>query len=164
MLLGGLWHGASWTFVAWGALHGALLMAQRLLEQLSARFGLFESAWLERTRSLLALPLTFLLICFTWVFFRAPGFEQAWQICGAMLGLAEPQGGVAPIRLYETVIVAVAAIVVFVEPVLFKTAAAQGIGWWWRMPFPLRGSCYAALVLTLVVLGGPTQKFIYFDF
>jgi hypothetical protein len=81
-----------------------------------------------------------------------------------MVGLAVPQGSMAPLRLYETAIVAVAAIAVFLEPLLFRVAAAQGIGWWWRMPFPVRGGCYAALVLLLIVLGGPTQKFIYFDF
>ena len=164
MLLGGLWHGASWTFVAWGGLHGLLLVAQRFLEQVSARLGLSASLWLERAGALLAWPLTFVLICFTWVFFRAPGFEQAWRICTAMLGLAAPQGAVPPIRFYETAIVAVAALVVFLEPWLFKAAASRGIGWWWSMPFPLRGGCYAALVLLLIVLGGPTQKFIYFDF
>jgi D-alanyl-lipoteichoic acid acyltransferase DltB (MBOAT superfamily) len=164
MLLGGLWHGASWTFAVWGALHGSLLIAQRLLEGLSTRLRISGTAGLARVNALVGLPLTFLIICFTWVFFRAPGFEQAWRICAAMLGLAEPQGGVPSIRFYEAMIVAAAAIVVFLEPVLFKVAASRGIGWWWSLPFPLRGTCYAALVLVLIVFGGPTQKFIYFDF
>lgn len=164
MLLGGLWHGASWTFVVWGAVHGALLVGQRLLERLSAQLGIASSARLARTQALVALPLTFVLICFTWVFFRASTFEQAWRICEAMLGLAAPLGAAPSVRLYEAAIVVISAAVVFLEPILFKAAAARGIEGWWRLPFPVRGSCYAALVLMLVVFGGATQKFIYFDF
>jgi D-alanyl-lipoteichoic acid acyltransferase DltB (MBOAT superfamily) len=164
MLLGGLWHGASWTFALWGALHGGLLIAQRLVERLWAPQGTPRAAIPGWANALIGWPVTFLLICFTWVFFRAPGFEQAWRICGAMLGLAEPHGNMTPIRLYETTIVAASAAVVFLEPLLFKVAASRAVEWWWNMPFPVRGACYAALVLVLVVFGGPMQKFIYFDF
>lgn len=164
MILGGLWHGAAWTFVAWGALHGVLLAGQRVLEHLATPLNASRSGGLARAASLLAWPLTFVLICFTWVFFRAPGFEAASRICVAMLGLAAPQAVAPSIRLYEAAIVGFAAIVVFLEPVLVRAVAARGIAWWWTLPFPLRGGCYAALVLALIVLGGPTQKFIYFDF
>ena len=79
MLLGGLWHGANWTFVAWGALHGTYLTVQRVIGPLY-----------ERTRRLLRIPtlvsdallivLVFHLTCLSWVFFRAGSFRQAWQI------------------------------------------------------------------------------------
>ncbi len=66
MLLGGLWHGASWNFVVWGGYHGALLAAERAL-------GLSEPRWrIVRT------PLTFALVIFGWVFFRAQNFGSAW--------------------------------------------------------------------------------------
>lgn len=68
------------------------------------------------------------------------------------------------VRTYEVAIVRVSALVVFVEPAVVKLAAGKGIGQWWRVRFPLRGIAYAVLVLLLVVLGGQTMKFIYFDF
>ncbi|HUI34921.1 MAG TPA: MBOAT family protein [Stellaceae bacterium] len=71
MLLGGLWHGAAWKFVAWGALHGGGLMAERFIEP-----------WLgRRSRSLLgrllATVVVFHFVCLAWVFFRAEDFEMA---------------------------------------------------------------------------------------
>ncbi len=70
MLLGGLWHGANWTFIAWGAYHGLLLAIERM-------FGVGRNA--DRSRLILVLPrivLTFGLVCIGWVFFRAQSFRR----------------------------------------------------------------------------------------
>jgi alginate O-acetyltransferase complex protein AlgI len=66
MLLGGLWHGASWNFVIWGGYHGALLALERAL-------GLGEPRW-----RLIRTPITFALVMIGWVFFRAQTFDSAW--------------------------------------------------------------------------------------
>jgi len=71
MLLGGLWHGASTKFVAWGALHGAYLIVERWLRPVSTRLP--DNAV---TRVLAGL-LVFHLVCFAWLFFRADDFETA---------------------------------------------------------------------------------------
>src|ERR1700726_729971 len=72
MLLGGLWHGANWTFVAWGGLHGLYLAAERGLR---ARFSDYRPGPL----ALFALGLlTYTLVNVTWVFFRAKTFSRAW--------------------------------------------------------------------------------------
>jgi hypothetical protein len=72
MLLGGLWHGASFTFVVWGALHGAALVIGRLWSRRT------ESTALERAcPAWLGQLLTFHFVCATWVFFRAPSFQAA---------------------------------------------------------------------------------------
>jgi len=164
MVLGGLWHGANWTFVFWGALHGMLLIGARALEQALLYFGVTSRSMIGRAGAIVSLPLTFVLICFTWVFFRAPDFGRALSISAAMLGLGSPLASIPPIRLYEIAIVAGSALAVFVEPMLVKLIGSRGLESWWRLPFPIRGASYAALVLTLIVLGGQTQKFIYFDF
>jgi D-alanyl-lipoteichoic acid acyltransferase DltB (MBOAT superfamily) len=74
MLLGGLWHGASWTFVVWGGLHGAGLAAHKLLSQLwpaeNAGVVWRTLAWLVTLHFVVAL----------WVFFRAPSFADAWLV------------------------------------------------------------------------------------
>ncbi len=76
MFLGGLWHGAAWTFVLWGLLHGAFLIAHRL--------------WSLLDRPLprpLAIAVTFLCVVFAWVLFRANSLQDALTIWSAMLGL-----------------------------------------------------------------------------
>ncbi len=96
MLLGGLWHGANWTFVFWGALHGLYLVGWRLLNQAFDRFGVGASSGMSRTLSALGLPFTFVLVCFTWVFFRAPTFDVAWTVSAKMLGSEPDARNVAP--------------------------------------------------------------------
>ncbi|WP_269523944.1 MBOAT family O-acyltransferase [Coraliomargarita parva] len=71
--IGGLWHGASWTFVIWGALHGGACMLHRLWMKLGLKIP-----------KLMAWALTFLFINLTWVFFRADSLEQAWSVIKAM--------------------------------------------------------------------------------
>ena len=76
MVIGGLWHGASWTFILWGALHGAALILHKL--------------WVQKTRSnqrahaplssLLSILVTFLFTSFCWIFFRADSLTKAFQI------------------------------------------------------------------------------------
>jgi alginate O-acetyltransferase complex protein AlgI len=80
MLLGGLWHGANWTFVVWGGLHGLYLAVERVLR---ARFGNYRPGPLAFV--LLGL-LTYLLVNLTWVFFRAKTFGKAWTVLQGMLG------------------------------------------------------------------------------
>jgi alginate O-acetyltransferase complex protein AlgI len=78
MLLGGLWHGAAWTFVVWGAIHGALLIAERAHGKRSLLGAAPRGA---RT------AFTFILVTIAWVFFRSPDLPWALQYCGAMFGL-----------------------------------------------------------------------------
>jgi D-alanyl-lipoteichoic acid acyltransferase DltB (MBOAT superfamily) len=79
MLLGGLWHGASWTFVAWGALHGFYLVFQRILAPLYHRVirVLHVPAFAS---NVFLVFLIFHLTCFGWIFFRASSFSNAWQM------------------------------------------------------------------------------------
>jgi D-alanyl-lipoteichoic acid acyltransferase DltB (MBOAT superfamily) len=73
MLLGGLWHGASWNFVIWGALHGVALAGTRMWQRARAR-PKGSSSFGGRALSVL---LTFHFVCFAWIFFRAPTFAHA---------------------------------------------------------------------------------------
>ncbi len=72
MLLGGLWHGASWTFVVWGALHGGALAAHKWLLERRPVPGPLRRAF--------GLPATLLFVMICWVFFRAPTFDVAWTM------------------------------------------------------------------------------------
>lgn len=76
MLLGGLWHGASWNFVIWGGYHGALLAVERMVWGRDVRTG-----WIRIPLAVI----TFLLVCVGWVFFRAKTFAAAWYVLGQMI-------------------------------------------------------------------------------
>ena len=80
MLLGGLWHGAGWTFVIWGGLHGLYLVLQQAWQRV---FGAARAyRWLRWWPGVL----TFLAVMLAWVFFRAPDVATAWDITGALVG------------------------------------------------------------------------------
>lgn len=86
MLLGGLWHGAGWTFVIWGALHGLYLAINHGWHQVRTRMGhdLKRSTRLGR---FLGMSLTFLVVVIGWVFFRADNLDAALAILRGMAGL-----------------------------------------------------------------------------
>lgn len=85
MLLGGLWHGAGWPFVIWGALHGSYLMVNHGWRHLLDRAGIHvaERAWYRA----FSWAITFLAVVFAWVYFRAPTLARGNDITRAMLGM-----------------------------------------------------------------------------
>lgn len=84
MLLGGLWHGAGWTFIVWGGLHGLYLMVNHGWRELKARLGWSNGG---RFAKLAAGALTFLMVVIAWVFFRADSFTSAWLMLSGMAGI-----------------------------------------------------------------------------
>lgn len=86
MVLGGLWHGAGWTFVVWGALHGTYLCINHGWRSLRVRLSARAASLPERVAAHL---LTFVAVVVAWVFFRASDFDTAWRILDAMSGRAD---------------------------------------------------------------------------
>jgi D-alanyl-lipoteichoic acid acyltransferase DltB (MBOAT superfamily) len=86
MLLGGLWHGANWTFVAWGGLHGLYLVINHAWRAIKKRFGWHDSGRFTQIASGL---LTFTAVVIAWVFFRADTFAAANSMLSSMFGLHE---------------------------------------------------------------------------
>ncbi len=85
MLLGGLWHGAQWTFVAWGALHGLFLAVNHVWQTVSCNWNFNRNGFAYQTG---ARALTFLLLVLAWVLFRAESFGAALRVYQGMLGMA----------------------------------------------------------------------------
>ena len=144
MLLGGLWHGANWTFVIWGAYHGMLLSLNRFLgaPRLSFPPGLRRSG-------------TFLLVVVGWVFFRSPTFGSALKVLGAMFSWRGY--GVFPGWQALCLMIALAGAVAHFAPNSFELKHQ------WGRPAVV---CFGALfVLCMVVLyGGQQSPFLYFQF
>ena len=154
MLLGGLWHGANWTFVAWGGLHGVYLIAERSVR---ARFAGYRPGPL----ALFALGLlTYLLVNLTWVFFRAKDFGIAWQVLRGMLGL---NGGAKPIlptvfiASVATIVPALVAVHWYMRNRTLESAVA-------RVPPVLLALLWGLMVFLIVISQGAGNAFIYFQF
>ncbi len=86
MLLGGLWHGAAWNFVVWGAIHGVLLALERMRGKASAYGRLPRPA---------RIAVTFIIVLIAWVFFRAPDVGSAFRYLGAMFGIGAQSANAA---------------------------------------------------------------------
>jgi alginate O-acetyltransferase complex protein AlgI len=87
MVLGGLWHGASWSFVLWGTLHGAYLCVNHAFRAAVVRLGWGDALDGSRTWRVLAWTLTFLAVVAAWVFFRAETLPGALRLLAAMAGI-----------------------------------------------------------------------------
>jgi alginate O-acetyltransferase complex protein AlgI len=81
MLVGGLWHGASWNFVIWGGIHGVLLIINHLWRMLLSSLGLSF-----KIPTIVAVPVTFLCVTVAWVFFRVESFDDAMLMISVMSG------------------------------------------------------------------------------
>ena len=155
MLLGGLWHGASWTFVAWGGLHGLFLVVERALR---ARFG--GRSWTARWPVVLAGgAVTFVLVHVAWVFFRAQSFGQALLVLGTMAGFVR---GFPVVRTLDLALVGgVVAGIVLVHALMRRRHLAEVAG---RLPWWLLGVVWAFFLLGLALTQGGGNAFIYFQF
>lgn len=158
-LLCGLWHGASWSFAAWGLFHGAFLVLERL------PFG----RWLERAWRPLRHVYVILVVLVGWVFFRADSFAHAWSYLAAMAGATHAHGA-APAE-YLSIHVRLALVVGVATstapwPAWIERLAPREVG-------PLRSAwqlgvaaAQLALLFTsmLFVAAGTYNPFIYFRF
>ncbi len=159
MLLGGLWHGASWTFVAWGALHGLFLIVERLAE----RIGLM--AWFAhgRWRGILVSIVTFVGVCFAWVLFRSQTFAQAFELIKSMVGLENPGAdGVLGLSRILTAVLVTSAVLAY--HALMRDSSLEQLAK--RSPWWAQSTVIAGLLLVLLWNSsqGGGRAFIYFQF
>ena len=154
MLLGGLWHGASWTFVMWGGLHGSYLAMERLLR---SRFAAYRPGPLALV--LLGL-LTYALVNVTWVFFRAHSFGKAWQVLGGMFG---GNGQAAPIlpTVHLVMVTAIVAGIVLAHWRMRERTLESAIA---GTPALLLAGVWALMAFAIVIAQGTGNAFIYFQF
>lgn len=148
MLLGGLWHGANWTFVIWGGIHGLGLSIERGARQVT--HGV-TSVWISRV-------LVFHLVCLSWVFFRAPSVQDAFALL-AGLGRIEwlPEYGTASMFL------AAFAIPMFLVDLVNERRGEEYL--FMRRSATTRAAVAMSLALVAVVFAGSSANaFIYFQF
>jgi alginate O-acetyltransferase complex protein AlgI len=158
MTLGGLWHGASWTFVVWGVLHGMLLIGHRVFQDACKGRPALDR-WLQSAAGTgLRVTATFLAVCIGWVFFRATTFGIAATVLSHMF---VPHSGLGSGQQNITLILTALALV--------GTQAVIRRGTWLptvaRLPAPALGVSYALMLTTALLLAPNGGKaFIYFQF
>jgi alginate O-acetyltransferase complex protein AlgI len=156
MLLGGLWHGANWTFVVWGGLHGLYLAVERWVRSRTGVAGDPAGAW---NRLALAL-LTYVLVNITWVFFRSATFDGAARVLAGMFGLAPDADPVLP-TIY---MIKVAAIITGILVVQWRMRNVTLEAVVTRAPWWFTGLVAAAMLFAVIVAQGSGDAFIYFQF
>ena len=159
MLLGGLWHGASWTFVAWGALHGAMLALHKLWMTRADGWP-----WLQRVRvslpwRALSLVGTFLVVTVAWVLFRAPTFTRAAEVLRAC---ARWPAAFTPLTGAPFVAAKTSLAVLLVAHVLAANKVGEDLHR--AMPPIARGLYGAAIFVVCFLFAESRGSFIYFQF
>ena len=153
----GFWHGAAWHFVAWGAMHGAFLVVERLLKDSIGDWKIWD---VKPVRWLLAL-LTFALFSSAVVFFRASSLTLAWERVIAMFGVAIKDAATLAWNGDAKVFV-IGLVVGLAVQAWLKTRK----GWEWlpSVAWPWRVALLSLMALAIVLSPGKTNAFIYFQF
>ena len=158
MVLGGLWHGAAWTFVLWGFYQGLLLIAYRGAERTAvAQRWLLGSSPVARA---LGWGVMLHLTCFGWLIFRSRSEHQLWELTTSLAGNFAPgsidvTGLLVPLLLFGAPLLVVHACEAYFDDVLIVR----------RLPIPVRYSVYAATFYLTMLFGNfGGSEFIYFQF
>ena len=174
MLLGGLWHGASWSFVCWGGLHGLYLMAHHGFR---AALGVRARAWLDGSRawSAAAWTLTLLAVIAAWVFFRAQSLPGAARMIAAMLPTelaAEPVHALLWNAGLQSSAGAAWCVVLGAVALFGRNSNRLGValmarlaaGQWLRPLLGGAAACAVAMLLLVNIARDSVSAFIYFNF
>jgi D-alanyl-lipoteichoic acid acyltransferase DltB (MBOAT superfamily) len=175
MLLGGLWHGASWTFMLWGGLHGFYLVLNHLFRDLTQRLRLTPPPALRALARAAAVLVTFAAVTLAWVVFRAADLGTAARVLAGLIGLGQSKiVSVSPLA-----IAALAALFAIVwlapnsmqitwrfRPALApeKHSPVTGAGWLAWRPDARHAIVYGVLCIVAVLALSSLSPFIYFQF
>ncbi len=158
MALGGLWHGANWTFVVWGCVHGLLLILHRAFQGYCAGSPRLDAALRSVPGTVLRVAVTFLTVTVCWVLFRATSLTEAGTILSRLAGL---QHGLA-LTIPMTSLVWTLGLFALIH-VLSRLDIWPGVVL--RLPPAMLGLGYAVILLMVMVLSPGSEKaFIYFQF
>jgi alginate O-acetyltransferase complex protein AlgI len=159
MLIGGLWHGASWTFVVWGGLHGLYLCVEKLVDDRTGKITALSLSAKKTFAGLLYALFTFFLVNITWVFFRATSFTSAWDIFKSMFGM---NNGEPLLTTLSIVKVTVVIILMLVFHWLMRNSKVLDVAA--KMPWWLLAIVWSVLLLLLIWSQESSGSFIYFQF
>lgn len=181
-LISGIWHGASWCFVAWGLIHGVYLgcdvLSRQWKKKLCKSLGWDKSKWLTAWQ----IFVTFHLVCFSWIFFRAASIKDALYVsrsaltdiprslsllgAGEWLAIDHIVLGRSPWELLGII-----ALITLTATMARVGRRIEGdwsqpaeVSWLPRLPFWAKGTVYGVFFYLIAFCGASTQSFIYLQF
>jgi len=162
MLLGGLWHGASFRFIVWGGLHGVGLALHKLFTSIKFK-SVKQNPALQSWISAISILITFQFVCFCWIFFRAPTMDSAGQMVYQIIAQFNAQVFLEFVVGYKAVL-----FLMLLGYVLhFLPATSEQKAETWVTQLPLAGKAtllIAIIVLVIQTKSASIQPFIYFQF
>lgn len=153
MLLGGLWHGAAWTFVVWGALHGIYLVVERILRN---RIHIKITAF----NGVIFAFFTYMLVNFTWVFFRAREFSTAKNMITSMLFLNSE--GEKIVNTFDVIKVFFLITILFICHWVMRNTSMKEVSI--KINPWVLGVFWAIMLFLILISQGSSEQFIYFQF
>ncbi|MBX9689409.1 MAG: hypothetical protein K2X27_22055 [Candidatus Obscuribacterales bacterium] len=171
MAIGGLWHGASWSFVVWGMFHGIALIVHREFQAFKASREQLKAFVDSKIGTLLSIILTFHAACIGWVFFRIQDVSQAFMVAKRMLFFspimtkAENHSFLVLKPELPVLVPVVMMMVITLLIANLPVSAASEKGWFKKAPAPLKAAfCTAMLIAIITFLPDTSAPFIYFQF
>ncbi|GHT63910.1 hypothetical protein AGMMS50239_20670 [Bacteroidia bacterium] len=160
-LVSGFWHGADWTFIAWGGLHALFFLPLLFTKKNRKNLDTVATGKMTpSTKEFFQMLTTFIIVVFAWIFFRADNMTHAWSyISGIFSSSFFSKPGIGNIK--ETLLF----IMIFMIMEWFgreNQYAIEKIGFTWKKPF--RYALYYAIVIVIFMFAGKSQEFIYFQF
>lgn len=160
MLLGGLWHGASWNFIVWGGLHGVALAVHKYVRSLLGRAKNYRSTGWKR---FFAVVLTFHFVCFCWIFFRNTTFEGSATMIRQIFTAFHPElAGQLFTGYWKVFLLMGVGYLLHACPDRWQEACSRGM-----ICLPLVGQALVLILLVYLVMqvkSSDIQPFIYFQF
>jgi D-alanyl-lipoteichoic acid acyltransferase DltB (MBOAT superfamily) len=169
-LISGLWHGANWTFVVWGALHGFILILENATRHFQRRLAdrLFTGK-ASRLNQGIQVAITMSMISFAWIFFRANSVSDAFTIIRKMFligidGFGLKQAGITVVGIPQFIFLLLMVVLLFgVEMWERRGWVQELVG---NLPLTVRWTIYTVAFWSVLISGvfGVKQEFIYFQF
>jgi alginate O-acetyltransferase complex protein AlgI len=159
-VVSGFWHGANWTFIAWGALNAIYILPSVVLRTNRTHLNIVaQGRVLPTVKEALSVVITFALTVFAWIFFRAENLSHAMGYIAGIFSTSL----ISPPEMFPRMVLMLVAMFLLIEwsgRENQHALAKLALNW----PRALRYTFYYALVLLIVVYGGSNKQFIYFQF
>ena len=153
MLIGGLWHGAAWTFIVWGGLHGTYLILERLQRQ-------FLPFKITKYNGIFLAFITFSCVNITWTFFRAREFETAWNMIKSMFYMQT--NGEKILDSFTIIKVTVIIGILFLCHWFMRNTSLKEVSL--KISPLILGLFWAVMLFLIIISQGSGEQFIYFQF
>ena len=152
-LVSGIWHGANWTFIVWGVMHGICQIIEKMLGQQKCNYG-----WFGKT---IKIVITFLLVNFAWIFFRMPTLHDACNVIARIFNPALPMNIYMPDSNTTTACILVGLFLLLIKDLMDEFFPSR-FKLFDNNSLCVRWGCYFAIIIIIMLMGVlGSDQFIY---